>query len=213
MLCVKHRVGISRPATALTVLDILNAERALIFRIVHRDNIPWILSNGLHCRKSQIQDPNFVPIGLKDLIDKRDHQRVPCAPGGTLSNYVPFYFTPLSPMAYRIKTGSNVTQRYNSEIVVVVTSLRTLVKHGVSFLFTDRHASVIGARFTNNLEHLDRIDWSILQHKDFERDNEDLGKSDRYQAEALVRRAGSGDSITKSTGTGKPPATRGVKWG
>jgi hypothetical protein len=33
---------------------------------------------------------------------------------------------------------------------------------------------------------LDRIDWSILQHKDFERDNEDLGKSDRYQAEALA---------------------------
>jgi len=89
-------------------------------------------------------------------------------------------------MAYRIKTGWNVTQRNNSEIVVVVTSLRTLAKHGVPFLFTDRHASVIGSRFTHNLEHLDRIDWGILQQKDFKRDNEDLGKSDRYQAEALA---------------------------
>jgi len=70
--------------------------------------------------------------------------------------------------------------------VVVVKSLRRLAKHEVTFLFTDRHASVIGARFTDNLEHLDRIDWGILQQKDFKRDNEDLGKSDRYQAEALA---------------------------
>lgn len=28
----------------------LNPEKALIFRIVHRDNLPWILDHGLHCR-------------------------------------------------------------------------------------------------------------------------------------------------------------------
>jgi hypothetical protein len=27
----------------------LNPEKALIWRIVHRDNLPWILDNGLHC--------------------------------------------------------------------------------------------------------------------------------------------------------------------
>ena len=26
----------------------LNRETALIWRIVHRDNLPWILDNGLH---------------------------------------------------------------------------------------------------------------------------------------------------------------------
>ena len=29
----------------------LNPEKALIFRIVHKDNVPWILDHdGLHCR-------------------------------------------------------------------------------------------------------------------------------------------------------------------
>lgn len=70
----------------------LNPEKALIWRIVHRDNLPWILDNGVHCRNSQVYDPNYVEIGNPDLIDKRAHRDVPVGPGGTLSDYVPFYF-------------------------------------------------------------------------------------------------------------------------
>ena len=33
----------------------INAEKALIWRIVHRDNIPWILVNGLHAGNSQAE--------------------------------------------------------------------------------------------------------------------------------------------------------------
>lgn len=140
----------------MLVLDELNAERALIFRITHRDNIPWIVANGLHARRSGKLDPNFVPIGLADLIERRHCQAVPCQPGGTLSNYIPFYFTPLSMMAYRIKSGWNVRQRKNEEIVVLVTSLKRLEKDGIAFIFTDRHASVAGARFCTSLQDLNR---------------------------------------------------------
>jgi hypothetical protein len=38
------------------------------------------------------------------------------------------------------------------------------------------------------LRDLDRIDWEILQDRDFSRDNNDLGKMERYQAETLVHR-------------------------
>jgi len=158
----------------------------MVFRIIHRDNLAWILANGLHCRQSALRDPNFVPIGLADLIDRRHLQPVPRSPWGTMSNYVPFYFTPLSPMAYRIKTGWNVKQRDNTEIIILAGSLKTFLKDGVVLLFSDRHASTVGARFSGDLKNLDWIDWSILQRKDFKRDNEDLGKTDRYQAEALV---------------------------
>ncbi|MGO4612234.1 DarT ssDNA thymidine ADP-ribosyltransferase family protein, partial [Variovorax sp. 2RAF20] len=68
----------------------------MIWRIVHRDNIPWILTNGLHCVNSKIRDPNYVNIGNVDLIDKRRHRIVPVEPGGTLTDYIPFYFTPFS---------------------------------------------------------------------------------------------------------------------
>jgi hypothetical protein len=90
----------------------LNPQKALIFRITHVSNVAWILANGLHCSNSGHSDPNYVPIGNSEIITRRAARIVPIAPGGTLSDYVPFYFTPYSPMLYNIKTGRvGVTQR------------------------------------------------------------------------------------------------------
>ncbi len=52
-----------------------------------------------------MRDPNFREIGSPDFIDKRAHRMVPVPPGGTLSDYVPFYFTPWLPMLMNITTG------------------------------------------------------------------------------------------------------------
>ena len=83
----------------------LNAEKALIWRIVHRDSLPWILDNGLHCGNGGVRNPAWVSIGNQDLIDKRATHPVPKPPGGFLNDYVPFYFTPFSPMLRNINTG------------------------------------------------------------------------------------------------------------
>ena len=48
---------------------------------------------------------------------------MPIHPGGTLSDYVPFYFTPFSPMAYNIHTGLGVNRINWRDIVVLVASL------------------------------------------------------------------------------------------
>jgi ssDNA thymidine ADP-ribosyltransferase, DarT len=165
----------------------LTPEKALIFRVTHIANVPWILGNGLHCSNSAISDPNYVQIGNADLIARRPHRQVPLAPGGTLSDYIPFYFTPYSPMLLNIKTGFHgVTQRPMQEIVIVVSSLREVEKRGIDFLFTDRHAYLKTAEFYDDLGRLDRIAWPILQTRDFKRDLEDPGKIERYQAEALI---------------------------
>jgi hypothetical protein len=90
----------------------LKPENGLIFRIAHIDNVPWILDHGLHCRNTPERDPNYVEIGNPELIQKRTHRVVPIPPGGVLSDYIPFYFTPHSPMLLNIKTGHNgITQR------------------------------------------------------------------------------------------------------
>lgn len=137
----------------------LNPDKALIFRITHRDNVSWILDNGLHSRNSGVTDPNFVAIGNPELIDKRQNRDVPVPPCGTLGKYIPFYFTPHSPMMYNIKTGyGGVRQRNNDEIVIVVTSLHHAQKQDVRFVFTDRHAYLLAAEFSSNLGDLDRID-------------------------------------------------------
>jgi hypothetical protein len=49
-----------------------------------------------------------------------------------------------------------------------------------------QHAYLATAEHFTDLDNLNRIDWAILQDRDFKRDNNDLGKTDRYQAEALV---------------------------
>lgn len=167
----------------------LTQKRALIFRIVHRDNVPWILANGMHCRNAPIRDPRFVAIGNADLIDLRNTRQVPCPPHGSLSDYVPFYFTPFTPMLYNIKTGfSGVRKLPLDEIVIFVSSLTKLRAEGVPFLFTDRHAYLAAAQFSDDLATLDRIDWELLRRRDFRRDPEDPSKVERYQAEALVYR-------------------------
>lgn len=165
----------------------LNPEKNLIWRIVHRDNLPWILDNGLHCRNSPLKDPSFVNIGNPELIDKRAHRAVPMAPGGTLSDYVPFYFTPFSVMMKNIHSGwGGIRQRSNAEIVLLVSSLRRVQEKGIPFLFTNGHAYPPDTRFFNDLSDLSVIDWGILQRRDFKRDLDDPKKLERYQAEALI---------------------------
>ena len=168
-------------------MNILGPEKGLIFRIVHRDNLDWILTNGVHCRSSELVDPNYVDIGNPELIGKRNGRPVPIEPGGTLSDYVPFYFTPRSPMLLNIKTGFNgIRQRRNEEILILVSSLYHIRAQLMQYLFTNGHAYLQTSQFYTDLARLEDIDWAILRASDFKRDNDDLGKFDRYQAEALV---------------------------
>jgi hypothetical protein len=167
----------------------LNAKEARIFRITHIDNVPWILRHGLHCKSSSNRDPNFVQIGLAELIRKRVSRAVEVGPGGFLCDYVPFYFTPWSIMMYNIKTGyGGVIKRPNREIVIMVSSIHRLVELNVPFVFTNAHAYMQEADYFDDVEQLDQIDWPLLQSRNFKRDPEDPGKQGRYHAEALVHR-------------------------
>ena len=156
---------------------------------MHIANVPWTLHNGLHCKNSKASDPSFVRIGNLELITKRATRQIPIPPGGNLSDYVPFYFTPFSMMMYNIKTGYGGIQQFpNAEIVIMASSLRQLANHGMSAIFTDRHAYLHTAQFFSSLNDLHNIDWPLLQQRDFKRDVDDPEKTDRYQAEALVHK-------------------------
>lgn len=162
-------------------------EKALIWRILHRTNLPWVLQNGVHCGNSLVRSPQWVSIGNAELIDKRAVRPVPVPPGGALGDYVPFYFTPFSVMLRNIHTGWNgIKQVPNADILILVSSLRRVSELGLPFLFTDSHAYSGLASFYDDLAQLDQIDWALLQRRDFKRDSEDPGKLERYQAEALV---------------------------
>lgn len=165
----------------------LNPEKALIWRIVHRDNVPWILENGLFAGNSNTRCPNWISIGNPELTDKRSARQVPIAPGGVLNDYVPFYFTPFSVMMKNIHSGwGGIKKRDNAEIVILVSSLFHLKKKGLKFIFTDSHAYYQWSNYYDDLKDLDKISWEILQKRDFKRDDNNPAKFERYQAEALV---------------------------
>ena len=164
----------------------LTQEKGLIFRSTHRDNVPWILDNGMHARNGEKFDLNCRNIGNVDLIDKRSRRLVGVPPGGTLSNYVPFYFTPYSIMMYNIKTGYGVRPVPNDEIVIFVSSLPHVASQGHEFVFTNQHAYPPMAEYFVDLTQLDQIDWPLLQSRNFKHDPDDPGKKERYQAEALI---------------------------
>ncbi|WP_323835148.1 type II toxin-antitoxin system toxin DNA ADP-ribosyl transferase DarT [Photorhabdus africana] len=165
----------------------LNPQKALIWRITHRQNLPWILANGLHAGNNAVRSSNWVTIGNEDLINRRNHRTVPLLPRGMLNDYIPFYFTPFSPMMYNIYTGrGGVRKVSNTDIVILVSSMYRVAELGLLFVFTDRHAYPVTTNYYNELADLTAIDWALLQQRNFQRDPDDPEKVERYQAEALV---------------------------
>lgn len=174
----------------------LNAHDGYVFRIIHRKNLDWVLHHGLYCQSSEILDPDFVAIGSGEIIERRNNRHVPIDPGGELADYVSFYFTPCSPMLYRIVTGYNVKRVDRTDIVILVSTVNRLRDRVIPFVFTDRHALVAYAGFYGPEDDLSVIDWGLLQQRDFSRDPEDPDKLERYQAELLVHRHVPIDAIT-----------------
>lgn len=147
---------------AQAAMALLTPEKAYIFRITHITNLSWLLDNGMHCRNSAVRDPQFREIGNPDLIERRAKSELSVAAGGTLSDYIAFYFTPRSPMLYNLKTGHNVPSVPMSEIVVLVSSVQKLDELGLKYLLSDRHAVLAGAIFSPDKSGLDQVDWTSL---------------------------------------------------
>lgn len=162
----------------------LNAEKAWIFRIVHRGNLAQVLEHGLVCR-NDAKPKTYVEIGNQELIARRLLREVPCTPKGTLADYVPFYFTPFSPMLLNIKTGYGVPKQSMDDILILVSSLPLIAEKEIPFVYSDRHAYLKTAKFSSDLGELSkRIAWGPLQSRDFSKS--DIDRFEKYQAEALV---------------------------
>ena len=83
-------------------------EKVWIFRMVHFQNLPHILKNGMYCRRAVNAHPDYVNIGSSDVISRRDVVAVKCNPVCVVNDYVPFYFGVRTPMLYKIATGYGV---------------------------------------------------------------------------------------------------------
>lgn len=160
-----------------------------LYRIIHKDNIEYILKNGMFIVNHVNADPNYINIGDNTLIAQRNDYPVGVnPPGGNLGEYIPFYFGPLSPMLLNIKTGyRGITKRPQSDIIYICCGLNSVVSSCSSWCFTDGHAKNLLTTFFNDLKYLDRINWELVRERYWGNTEEDFDRMRKKQAEFLVK--------------------------
>lgn len=156
------------------------------FRITHIDNLPKILRVGFVRKNSPLQDDHFVPIGDAQVIQRRESE----IKGFRLTDYVPFYLGPRSPMLYVIQHGYNGVKRIEPEhIVYCVIRLEDVLNSPVDCIFTDGHALCEQTLFYNK-DKLSVIN-DIIRYEDvYSRqwnDGEDRDLKRRKEAELLIK--------------------------
>lgn len=133
------------------------------FRIVHIDNIPHILKYGFVHRKGSDACSCYIPIGDSTVINTRTNKRL--KDGSCLSDYIPFYFGPRSPMLYNIQHGYGfLEKRSPQEIVYCVLVIQTIIDSNLECIFTDGHALDSASKFYDKKD-LGRLD-EIVKYED-----------------------------------------------
>lgn len=160
-----------------------------VFRIVHINNLEFILKNGIINRHHSESDPNYINIGDNNLIEKREDYAIRIIPpGGSLGEFVPFYFGPLSPMLYKIKTGHNGIAKISQEnIIYLCCEIKNIVTHCSDWCYTNGHAKKAITEYYNDLSNLDELDWNTIMSRFWNNTEDDFDRMRRKQAEFLVR--------------------------
>ena len=157
------------------------------FRITHIENIPHIVKCGFVRINSPLRSPNYVGIGDSKVIGLRSQRDVK---GFILSEYIPFYLGPRSPMLYVIQNGYNGVQRVEAEqIVYCVIRLDDIINSSKDCVFTDGHALSALTKFyeKRQLVHIDDIvRYDDVYSSQWNLEN-DLDLKRRKEAELLVR--------------------------
>lgn len=161
-----------------------------IFRMVHFDNLEYVLRNGMCTRNHTLADPDYINIGDSDLISQRQEYPAKIVPpGGNLGDYVPFYFGGHSPMLLNIRTGfRGIKQRPQADIVFVVCSIGSIIKQCPDrWCFTDGHAKNSITHFYNSVDDLIEVDWQVVRDRIWKNTDDDWDRMRRKQAEFLVK--------------------------
>lgn len=146
--------------------------------MTHLNNLAAILDAGeLLCKNElNLVGATFNNIANSDVQDKRAKITVPLNYGGTLHDYVPFYFWGTTPMLL-------VNKKQQENIIFLVSKTDIILDSGISFVFTDRHAVIQYAKFYDNLDELNKLDWEIIEKRYW---GESDDSREKKQAEFLI---------------------------
>jgi ssDNA thymidine ADP-ribosyltransferase, DarT len=161
-----------------------------IFRFFHVENLPTVLTrHGIHASNCIPDDGlPYRPTHSSEVHGKRAAVRIPCGPGGSVHDYVPFYFGPLSPMMLNLKTGRVPGYNEGQEpFIYVVSTAQAVSESGAGFAFSDGHGLAGVTEWADDLARLDMVDWDMVYQRYWSDNVSDMDRQRRKQAEFLVR--------------------------
>lgn len=165
-----------------------------ILHMTRVERLPSIIELGL-LPDNDVQQRSVggVTIGYSHIKDRRAKRAVPCGVGGSLADYVPFYFAPRSPMLYAITRGLVSAEAADTDqIVYLQTSTQTLRHHDLTVVTSNRHAELDFAELDDDDACLDDdnfVDWPLMQAQYWNNDADHPDRKERRQAECLVHPA------------------------
>lgn len=163
----------------------------LIFRFIHIDNLVGYLARGGLCAPNHCPDDGqlYRTIHNEEVQNRRHVTTILCGPGGTIHDYVPFYFGYLSPMLLNLKTGR--VQGYDqgqAPLIYLVTTAQAVRDSGTGFVFSNGHGLATFTEWFDDLARLNQVDWNIVYQRYWSDTLEDMDRQRRKQAEFLVHR-------------------------
>jgi hypothetical protein len=160
-----------------------------IYRIVHVECLATLLARGV------LHAPNFTPndgLPYRTIHDtsvqaSRRVKPVPCGPGGTVHDYLPFYFGARSVMLFKLKTGQVAGYTEGQlPLIYLVSTAQAVAASGNGFVFTDGHGLANFTAWFTDLARLDAVDWPLLGAQYWNDTPQDNDRQRRKQAEFLV---------------------------
>ena len=160
------------------------------YRIVHIDSLPSILKYGTyasrHVPEAVRAEGGYKQVADAELTTRRDSRVVPVDPGGTIGDYVPFYFGKRGPFLFCLKHGYGASSPVaESDLVYLVANVEQVAATG-RFAFTDTHAYNAQAQFFNDLADVSKLDWSCVQALQWTNTQYQPYRKARKQAEFLL---------------------------
>ena len=146
------------------------------------------MRNGIYISESPSFDPDYIKIGDAALINYRKNLDARNPPGGKLSEYVPFYLGPRSPMLYQIALGyEDITKYPQEEIVYIISTLDQIKSHNLVYFFTDGNAR--SETTTSYISDSDfaKLDWDTIYNTYWKSDETDLLRKQKKQSELLIK--------------------------
>ena len=162
-----------------------------LYHFTHLSHLASIVKDGLLSDTDAVRTGALiVEVGHAGIKERRRGRMVPIGPGGAVSDYVPFYFAPRSPMMYAIHRGNVPTYDEGCDrLIYLVTSVETLAASGARLVFTDRNAVLAIAAYGDHGTGIDSlVDWALMRQVVWNNTPEDPDLRERRMAECLAHR-------------------------